>query len=103
MSIELIVPNFKGNDREQLKQIQSYLYQLVSQLQFALNQMDVTAEHSAIDPDSDSANFSKETDVIHQKIKKLTDRIDHLESVLQNAGISTVKNTDEQQNFSEEA
>ena len=93
MSIELIVPNFKGNDREQLKQIQSYLYQLVSQLQFALNQMDVTAEHSAIDPDSDSANFSKETDVIHQKIKKLASRIDTLESALKNADISTAEVT----------
>ena len=91
MAIELISPTFKGNEKERQKQVQSYLYQLVSQLQFVLNQMDVIAEHSAIDPDSDSANFSKETDVIHQKIKKLASRIDTLESALKNAGISTAE------------
>lgn len=35
--IELRIPNIKGNDREQLAQIKSYLYQLTSELQFALN------------------------------------------------------------------
>ena len=36
--INLQLPNIKGiNEREQLKEMQSYLYQLVEQLQFALN------------------------------------------------------------------
>lgn len=101
MTIELILPDFKGTDREQLKQIRSYLYRLVAQLQFALDQTGTTA----ISGNSADGNIGiyTGTDEIYQKMKKLTDRIDHLESVLQNAGISTVKNTDEQQNFSEEA
>ena len=37
MGIELRLPNITGNDREQLSQIRSYLYQLVPQLQWALN------------------------------------------------------------------
>lgn len=37
MSIELRFPNITGNEREQLVQIRSYLYQLVPQLQWALN------------------------------------------------------------------
>jgi hypothetical protein len=39
MSIDLRLPDIKGTDREQLKQIRSYLYQLVPQLQFALSTM----------------------------------------------------------------
>jgi hypothetical protein len=35
--VELRLPNIKGNDREQLIQIRSYLYQLVEQLQYELN------------------------------------------------------------------
>lgn len=37
MSIELRMPNINGNEREQLVQIRSYLYQLIPQLQWALN------------------------------------------------------------------
>ena len=36
MSIELRLPNISGNEREQLSQIRSYLYQIIPQLQFAL-------------------------------------------------------------------
>jgi hypothetical protein len=36
MNIDLRLPDIKGNDREQLRQIRSYLYQLIPQLQFAL-------------------------------------------------------------------
>jgi hypothetical protein len=36
MSIDLRLPVIKGTDREQLTQIRSYLYQLVPQLEFAL-------------------------------------------------------------------
>lgn len=35
--IDLRLPNIKGNDKEQLVQIRSYLYQLTEQLQWALN------------------------------------------------------------------
>lgn len=43
MSIDLRLPDIKGNEREQLKQIRSYLYQLIPQLQFALNNEGVTS------------------------------------------------------------
>ena len=40
MGIELRLPNIKGNDREMLMQIRSFLYQHVEQLQWALNNLD---------------------------------------------------------------
>ena len=42
MGIELRLPNIKGNDREQLAQIRSYLYQLTEQLQWALNNVNTS-------------------------------------------------------------
>lgn len=38
MSANIIYPNIKGSDAEQLRQIRSYLYQLAEQLNFALSQ-----------------------------------------------------------------
>ena len=43
MAIEIRLPNIKGNDREQLAQIRSYLYQLAEQLQWALNNVNTSA------------------------------------------------------------
>ena len=43
MGIELRLPNIKGNDKEQLVQIRSYLYQLTEQLQWALNNINSSA------------------------------------------------------------
>lgn len=43
MAIELRLPNIKGNDREQLAQIRSYLYQLTEQLQWALNNVNTSS------------------------------------------------------------
>lgn len=43
MAIELRLPKIQGNDREQLVQIRSYLYQLTEQLQWALNNINTTA------------------------------------------------------------
>ena len=37
MAIDLRLPDIKGTDKEQLKQIRSYLYQLIPELQFALS------------------------------------------------------------------
>lgn len=37
MAINLRLPNIAGNDREQLAQIRSYLYQIIPQLEFAIN------------------------------------------------------------------
>lgn len=45
MGIELRLPNIKGNDREQLAQIRSYLYQLTEQLQWALNNGSTSASN----------------------------------------------------------
>lgn len=43
MAFDFRLPDIKGTDREQLKQIRSYLYQLIPQLQFALNNMGTTS------------------------------------------------------------
>lgn len=45
--IELRLPNIKGNDKEQLVQIRSYLYQLAEQLQFALNNISPSTSTSS--------------------------------------------------------
>ena len=42
MSIDLRMPSINGTDREQLIQIRSYLYQLIPQLQWALNNVNST-------------------------------------------------------------
>ena len=42
MGIELRLPNISGNDKEQLVQIRSYLYQIIPQLQWALNNVSAT-------------------------------------------------------------
>ena len=42
MGIELRMPNINGNEKEQLVQIRSYLYQLIPQLQWALNNVNAT-------------------------------------------------------------
>jgi hypothetical protein len=44
MTIELRLPDIKGSDEEQLRQIRSYLYQLVNELRFALNDLDERVE-----------------------------------------------------------
>ena len=55
MGMPLRLPDIKGSDREQLRQIRSYLYQLVPQLQWAL---DTSAPHS------DSADAEKTADSV---------------------------------------
>lgn len=45
MGIELRLPNIKGNDKEQLAQIRSYLYQLTEQLQWALNNVSTSSSN----------------------------------------------------------
>ena len=42
MSVELRLPSIAGTDKEQLAQIRNYLYQIVPQLQFALNTIEGT-------------------------------------------------------------
>ena len=49
MGLELRYPNITGStDREQLSQVKSYLYQLVGQLQWALNNIDITASSAIV-------------------------------------------------------
>ena len=48
MSIDLRLPNIHGSDREQLVQMRSYLYQLVGELQWALNNVTPTSESVVI-------------------------------------------------------
>ena len=42
MQVDFRLPNIGGNDREQLQQIRSYLYQFIPQLQFALNSIETS-------------------------------------------------------------
>lgn len=44
MGIELRMPNIMGNEREQLIQIRSYLYQLIPQFQWALNNVETSGQ-----------------------------------------------------------
>ena len=40
MASELRLPNLSGNEREQLVQLRSYLYQLIPALQYEFDQLD---------------------------------------------------------------
>ena len=44
MGVQLRLPDIKGDDHEQLRRIRSYLYQLVPQLQWALEASEVRTE-----------------------------------------------------------
>ena len=52
MSVQLRLPNITGNDREQLAQIRSYLYQIIPQLEFALNNVSTTSSVVTTTPKS---------------------------------------------------
>lgn len=76
MSIELRLPNFHGSDREQLVQMRSYLYQLIPQLQWALNNTAVvgTVTSSVVRPSSPTAptpGASFDAEVAFEKLKPL--------------------------------
>ena len=43
MSVQLRLPNISGNDREMLSQIRSYLYQIIPELEFAINNVSGTS------------------------------------------------------------
>lgn len=50
MGFDFRMPNIVGNDREQLQQIRSYLYQFIPQLQWALNSIDTSSSSAYISP-----------------------------------------------------
>lgn len=52
MPVQLRLPNITGNDREQLAQIRSYLYQIIPQLEFALNNVSTASNVVATIPKS---------------------------------------------------
>lgn len=61
MGFDFRMPNITGNDREQLAQIKSYLYQFVPQLQWALNTLDASSASSyAVSPTPKSNTKSTE-------------------------------------------
>lgn len=70
---DLRLPDIKGNDREQLKQIRSYLYQLIPQLQFALDSKDVPSGYVVETPAPKSQNdaSSPSTAVTFASLKPL--------------------------------
>ena len=43
MSVDIRLPQFSGNEKEQLSQVRSYLYQLATQLQWALKNVDTSS------------------------------------------------------------
>ena len=43
MSVDIRLPQFSGTEKEQLSQVRSYLYQLASQLQWALNNVNTSS------------------------------------------------------------
>ena len=50
MSVDLRMPNITGSEREQLTQIRSYLYQLIPQLQWALNNINTPTTKQVVQP-----------------------------------------------------
>ena len=52
MDVKLRLPDIKGTEVEQLKQIRSYLYQLIPQLQFALDNVSANSEEITATPKS---------------------------------------------------
>lgn len=50
MGIELRMPSITGTEREQLSQIRSYLYQLIPQLEWAMNHIDSSAITNPVAP-----------------------------------------------------
>lgn len=77
MGIELRIPNITGaTEREQLAQIRSYLYQIVPQLQWALNNMDTSVASNYVAPQIQSGgggspSSSFDTEVAFSKLKPL--------------------------------
>ena len=78
MKVDLRMPNINGNDREQLQQIRSYLYQFIPQLQWALDSIDTVsasgnttpAQTGAVQPTT-STNNSFDAGVAFGALKPL--------------------------------
>lgn len=79
MGIELRLPNITGDERAQLAQIRSYLYQIVPQLQWALNNINPTGVSSEsveqivrrISAPSSTPSSSVSAEVTFDKLKPL--------------------------------
>ena len=56
--IDLRLPDISGSDREQLVKIRSYLYQLIPQLQFALNNVSTSTSQQVATPTVNSVSHS---------------------------------------------
>lgn len=52
MPVQLRLPNIAGSDREQLSQIRAYLYQIIPELQWALNAVDTASKMETPTPKS---------------------------------------------------
>ena len=52
MDVKLRLPDIKGSEAEQLKQVRSYLYQLVPQLQYALDNLSASSDGLTATPKS---------------------------------------------------
>lgn len=63
MSMNLRLPHITGNDREQLSQIRSYLYQLVQQLQWEFNSLGSTGLSNSIAPQASESTANTSSDI----------------------------------------
>lgn len=48
MSVDIRLPQFSGTEKEQLSQVRSYLYQLATQLQWALNNVETSSDNVVV-------------------------------------------------------
>jgi hypothetical protein len=56
MAFNFRLPDLKGNDSEQLKQLKSYLYQLIPQLEWAFNTLQAEIEKLSVEKDQINKN-----------------------------------------------
>lgn len=75
MGVDLRLPNIHGSDREQLVQMRSYLYQLVGELQWALNNVSVGSQSVVVQTRSGatvpSASHSSDIETTFSALKPL--------------------------------
>lgn len=58
MSFDFRMPNITGNDKEQLAQLRSYLYQFIPQLQWALNSIETSGASNYVAPQNSRSTSS---------------------------------------------
>lgn len=70
MSVDLRLPNITGTDKEQLAQMRSYLYQIIPQLQWALNTVEtsVNTVHTVTEVKNNTTSAPSETPAFNAEL-----------------------------------